>query len=330
MNKLDSSAFNPNSITEIDLSYNQISNLSWLSNLTDINKLDLSYNQISDLSALSSLKNLNILYLNGNQVYDFSPLLSLTKLTFLDLSGNPISDLSLLSTLSNLTIKVKEGQLTDITFENWLKYVFDHPSASDTDQVWYWDGDWASGIIQPAVIVAHIIRAFENSNEVFKPFSDAQLNQGFWFLNSGSDQMSALLDNNVPCDDLQRCIRAIFTLFEQCFAKKCSPHLGHLDEPNANPLNSACYMWWDLFPWYAHPNTPTRCKMDEEFLNVMQKTLYLDSDACRESALHGLGHWALSYPQKVAAIIDEFLVQNPNIRPQLQEYASNARVGYVQ
>ena len=64
-------------------------------------------------------------------------------------------------------------------------------------------------------------------------------------------------------------------------------------------------------------------------LDVMTQTLNLDSDACREGALHGLGHWAMYYPKRVAAIIDEFLKKNPDLRPELRNYALGARTGCV-
>ena len=34
------------------------------------------------------------------------------------------------------------------------------------------------------------------------------------------------------------------------FAPRCSAHLSHLDrgEMIAGPLNTLCYMWWDILP----------------------------------------------------------------------------------
>ncbi len=61
----------------------------------------------------------------------------------------------------------------------------------------------------------------------------------------------------------------------------------------------------------------------------MRRTLDLSSDACRESALHGLGHWHLEYPQQVEAIIDRFLDSHPDLRSELKAYARAARKGRV-
>ena len=317
-------------LTELNLSDNQITDLAPLQFLTQLTTLSLYGNQITDLTPLSSLTHLTVLYLGTNQITQLSPLQSLTNLTFLDISDNPITNVSPLKSLTHLTAKTVEEQPIDITFENWIRYVFAH---SVTEPDWYWNSNetWLYNT-PPAVTVGYLTQLFENSTKVLQPFCNAQLNQGLWYLisNSCSAHIFALFDESVPWLDRQQCIQSILTLFEQCFAKRCSPHLGHTDEPNANPLNSVCYMWWDILPWHGHPEEPNRREMDEEFINVMQRILYLDSDAVVESALHGLGHWHVSYPEKIEAIIDEFLSRRPNLRPELREYALRARIGYVQ
>ena len=52
---------------------------------------------------------------------------------------------------------------------------------------------------------------------------------------------------------------------------------------------------------------------DPDILQVMESTLQLDSIACRESALHGLGHWQHQYPQRVGEIIDKFSMSQPDL-----------------
>jgi hypothetical protein len=141
--------------------------------------------------------------------------------------------------------------------------------------------------------------------------------------------MFALLDENVPWPERQRCIRSIHQLYEQCFARRCSPHLSHVDEPGANPLNLVCYMWWDLIPIAGRPDDPTRRAIDEDILQVMESTLQLDSIPCREGALHGLGHWQHEYPTRVGEIIDRFSMTRPELPEKLRTYMINAYVGYV-
>jgi len=61
----------------------------------------------------------------------------------------------------------------------------------------------------------------------------------------------------------------------------------------------------------------------------MTNALALDSIACQESALHGLGHWHGAYPDEVEAIVDRFLAAHPTSRPELLTYARSARSGCV-
>jgi hypothetical protein len=88
-------------------------------------------------------------------------------------------------------------------------------------------------------------------------------------------------------------------------------------------------MWWDLIPISGKPDDPERSEFDREILGVMESTLQLDSIACRESALHGLGHWQHEYPQRVGEIIDAFLMSHRELRKELETYAVNAYTGYV-
>jgi len=206
-------------------------------------------------------------------------------------------------------------------------YVFDHPE--DEPQ---WDQDWRKVTWDGSSVttVAYLTHLFENAGEVLRPFSDAQVSNGLAFL-FRSEHIHAFQDDSprqgASWLDRKRGLRSLYTLFEQCFALRCSPHLSHLDEPGANPLNVSCYMWWDIYP--AYPTSANNIEEDEILLGVMEDVLRLDSDACRESALHGLGHWQMGYPERVKAVTDEFLARNQAIRPELKHYALQARRGQV-
>ena len=221
--------------------------------------------------------------------------------------------------------------LDNLTFEEWLIYVFDHPVEA-VKNAWYWDMDRDHWVGTASQTVEFLTEAFERSAVVLKPYTDAQMNQGLWFLASTacSDHMLALLDEDVPWPRRQRCIVSMHTLYERCFARRCTPHLSHIDEPGAGPLNSVCYMWWDILPFYGQPENPAQREMDKAMLDVMESTLQLDSIACRESALHGLGHWQHTYPERVGEIIDNFSMQERALPEKLRTYMRNAYVGHVQ
>jgi len=215
-----------------------------------------------------------------------------------------------------------------LSLSNWIAHVFDHPVA---DQRWWFDLDapqWEDNLDHVATLIAD---TFERSGELLSKFSDAQLDQAFWYLvgASGSDYISSLIEPTVPFATRLRALRSFVPLFEQIMAVRCSPHLSHLDEQPANPLNSACYMWWDILPIYGEPEEPDHAEFDAEVLRVLTRLLSIPHDACRESALHGLSHWYLSYPS-AEAIVDGWLSQMPGLRPELISYAQNAKVGMVQ
>lgn len=62
---------------------------------------------------------------------------------------------------------------------------------------------------------------------------------------------------------------------------------------------------------------------------VMEDALCLDSIACQEGSLHGLGHWHLQYAGQVEEIIQGFLRRNKVLPEKLQKYALSALSGCV-
>jgi hypothetical protein len=214
-----------------------------------------------------------------------------------------------------------------LSIPNWIGHVFDHPV---TEPAWDWSLDAPQWEDSPEHIASLIGDTFERSGDLLSRFSDAQLNQAFWYLvsGSGSEFMFALVDPNVHLSTRLRALRSFVPLFEQVMAVRCSPHLSHLDEQQANPLNSACYMWWDILPINGKPEDPERTEFDAEVLRILPQLLSIPHDACRESALHGISEWQFYYP-RIADTVDDFLLYTPNLRPELVSYAQRAKLGNV-
>lgn len=215
-------------------------------------------------------------------------------------------------------------------FKGWLEHVFNRPV---TRPEWFWEttaeADW-----EPAQddFLAYIAQAFERPEAAFRRFSDSQIAQGLNFLISPScsNDMFALKDNHIPWHKRQRAVRAISTIFRDLFAKRCLPVLSHLGGEGGGPLNGVCYMWWDVIPVFSDPQKTEQKDLDREILATMQSTLELDHVACQESALHGLGHWSHYHQDCVEKIIDQFLTRREKLRPELRQYALQARTGRVQ
>lgn len=83
---------------------NEVSDLSPLRNIPSLEVLDVRKNHVSDLSPLSALPNLLVLsvdFQKGEVLSDLSPIAGLTTLTELNASGNRVADISALAGLTN-------------------------------------------------------------------------------------------------------------------------------------------------------------------------------------------------------------------------------------
>ena len=103
-------------LTELDLSDRGLTNedIQGLEKMTNLTQLSLDGNRdITDLSALSQLTNLKDLNISNTGAANLSPLAGLTNLTKLAIANPDISDLSPLSNLTNLTtLYLDDGSLT--------------------------------------------------------------------------------------------------------------------------------------------------------------------------------------------------------------------------
>ncbi|MCL1828007.1 MAG: leucine-rich repeat domain-containing protein [Oscillospiraceae bacterium] len=90
-------------VTDLNLIGLNISDLSVLSECTQIVNLDLRDNNITDLSPLINLSELERLCLRNNEIEDIRPLMSNVKITYLDLEGNMIKDVTPLEYLPGLS-----------------------------------------------------------------------------------------------------------------------------------------------------------------------------------------------------------------------------------
>ncbi len=111
-----SSIKNLKNITELDLGGNQLSDISPLKELKNLMKLNLEYNRLNDISLLKNFNNLTVLNIEGNQLNDISPLKELKNLKKLNLGNNHLSDISPLKELENLTVlSIEDNKLRDIS-----------------------------------------------------------------------------------------------------------------------------------------------------------------------------------------------------------------------
>ena len=222
----------------------------------------------------------------------------------------------------------------DISFDQWVEYVFDHPvldhqwwfHLDDSEYYQHWDED-ADG----ALTLTYMADLFRNPAFLMKHYDRPQIDQGLNFLvsNSCSNHMLLLRDETVPWPLRQSCIHAMSNLYAELMAPVYGDDLAHSRDGPGDPErpNDACYMWWDAIPLYGGLR---HSGITEAVFRVFDETLNLRSEACLESVLHGLGHWHLYYPERAGEMVRRFLAVRQEVSEQLRAYARQAAVGGVQ
>ncbi len=230
--------------------------------------------------------------------------------------------------------------LNTISFEEWVHCIFELALDEPIIQIEQFDTK-----THPVIVVEYLTRLFEDAQSILASYSPMQLYWGLWHIVSWNSDLETsygdvLKNEQVPWADRKRCFDAMYTLFETFFASRCTPHLVSARYPGhtLNLVNDVCFMWWDCI-WYAALIPPKSWLTTRELegtkqgdlnhatMDVLVRILSLESDPCRESALHGLAHHHHFYEERVVNIINEFLAQNTQIRPELRAYALQARDG---
>ena len=215
--------------------------------------------------------------------------------------------------------------LDNATFDRFVTAVFGPgPSAGRHRDV----GSLLDGRDHLSVVDCYA-RLFGAAGLLLRPYTDPQVAGGIAFLiDPGcSDYPFALKDAEVPLEERVRCVDALELLFRDVFAARSSPELPREGTGARAAIDQACFMFFDRLPLHGEPPDPP---LDTAMLALLGRLLKIEHRAVRESALHGLGHWALAYPPEVEAIVDRFLAEATSIDPALSRYARDAAAGAVE
>lgn len=216
----------------------------------------------------------------------------------------------------------------EVDFESWLDETFGRAVTGE----WYPQfvhrdvGEWPDPVPDDKAI-EHLTRLFENSEEALRCFSDRQIAAGLWELGPGDAH--CVYNRTIPVEARERLIGSVATFFRDFFDRRCIPKLAHLDRDQNEPLNGICYMWWEVIGMGGAKGDPDADRLNCAELDVMEAVLQLPNLACKEAALHGLGHM-VGRSDRARAIIDRFLADAAGSDPGLREYAQAARTGCIQ
>ncbi|MEQ1822776.1 MAG: hypothetical protein ABL949_09710 [Fimbriimonadaceae bacterium] len=137
----------------------------------------------------------------------------------------------------------------------------------------------------------------------------------------------------LPRELRNRAWRALSPLCGELFAPNVSDSLSHRNESAKGTarLDGACYMWWDVSPFY--PGNRSMTPVDSAFfVSICRECLASPKAAIQESAIHGLGHAVgISEPLiEARTALDDYIREANFARPELLQYAKRARKGRVQ
>jgi hypothetical protein len=214
-------------------------------------------------------------------------------------------------------------------YNRWLSYVFDREV---TDPAWYFALDEPDFEASDEEIVALIHETLNNCGSGLAKYSEAQIDQGlnYIFNNSCSDVVFSFKNSNVDVELRKEALTSIKKLYTDCLCVRVAPVLAHLDAPGANPLNSFCYMFWDITPLSWWEDSDEKDIFEPVVLDVLEFVLGSGNVACIESALHGLGHVHNNRTKtRINTIISAFIDERSDIGSEIIHYANTAKLGCV-
>lgn len=197
--------------------------------------------------------------------------------------------------------------LNNYSFDEWVKFVFDHPVS---EPAWYWDDAWKwEG--DPHLLLKYATGLFSSPVFLLQEYGPEQIEQGFWFLLGSAGKLDHWVwAKEIDWSIRKACIGSMVNVFQQLFVK--------------NPFGETCYMWWDLLCEFRGEGDP---QVRDAMLESLRRVLKIESHGCQISALHGLGHLTHRDKKKV---IQEFLKIHSTIDQKTKEYAREAIEGKVQ
>lgn len=202
--------------------------------------------------------------------------------------------------------------ISQYSFDEFISFLFerDVPPDSDKQESWDWNIDVT---YVPGVVCEYYIQLFQRPEFLRERYSKPQLEQAFWAIQGPNLDCSVrriLDDTDLRFGAREECIKSMFDLFRQLFAKES--------------LDSSVHMWWDsmCYDWHCGNRSRERGGEDLQMQDVMFQTLArilsLDSEICQGAALHGLGH--LHHPG-TQELIDRYIRENPSLTKEWKDYA---------
>ena len=190
-----------------------------------------------------------------------------------------------------------------MTYQEFLNFLFERELSAPG---WYFAEDFIEPDITGGEFIKFFNYLFEDIQKIYIRYNEPSFCLGINYVinNFCGDLCYYLLDESILETDRLSSIASMFNIFDKVFQEKCVFMNEKEYKSSSVPTYQwLCYMWWDIFPRHGVPFKQALKLTDETILKTIEKILLLDNLACKESALHGLGHWCSAYPEVIERII---------------------------
>lgn len=209
-----------------------------------------------------------------------------------------------------------ENELKDLTFEEWVKHIFDHPipdAPFESIPGYYLRGieRWDEKT-NPKVSLKYLTNLFENAKDLLESYNDEQVEQGLTYLirPDVSGYMFILRDDkSIPFDIRKQCIDSMYILYVDLFGTRCSVGI----EPRS--LNILSYHWWETIPIYPIGND---IPFEMAYIDMMERALYI-RNLLPFGTVNSLERWLPAYPKRIADIMTRLLASDIELKSHVQE-----------
>jgi hypothetical protein len=188
-------------------------------------------------------------------------------------------------------------------YEHWRDRLF-RGSYPTFDELW---GE--EGVRAPDWLLTYATTLFAESGTLRDHYTLAELRRGLWALPHRWELSDLLWSPAVDWPKRATCVATMPELYKQLF--------------RFEPLDTTCFMWWDMFRPIA-PDHDRR--LWAVVFSALAEVLAIPHQDCQAAALHGLGH--LTHVDK-ERLIRSFLIEHPQLHPELVAYAEHSIAGTV-
>ena len=135
-------------------------------------------------------------------------------------------------------------------YRRQLNHIFNRPSS---EPAWYWSNHWEEGIFEdnPLSAFTFIETLMKDVKADLSPYSNDQIGLGlaYIFNNAISNLANDFKIAPVPFERKEKAVRSLFALFRDIFNPRCATKTSAFSQEESTPLNSICYMFWDVCPF---------------------------------------------------------------------------------